>query len=125
MKSHDVAKVLTSLAHILRSGRNVELDELKLETPGQRAANLADVPMALSALVALSQFDKAQWRSVIQTYGLPIEVRDTESRRDVLGRILKHLEQDAESRAKLKQAVKLRRSDVSAELMNALDFLLK
>lgn len=127
MKTHDVAKVLTSLAHFLRSGRNVELDQLtnSFQQGGRPSSSLADIPIALSALVALSQFDKAQWKSVIEEYGLPIAVKDTESRRDVLGKVLKHLEQNSESRAKLKQAAGKSKSDLSPELMNALNFLLK
>jgi hypothetical protein len=81
--------------------------------------------MALSALVSLSQFDKAQWRAVIEEYGFPVEVRAAESTRDVVGKLLKHLEQDADARKKLKQAVERSKSGISPELMNALDFLLK
>ena len=124
MKTHEVAKLLSSLAAVLRAGANVDLDDLKIEKSGQIKPNPSDIPMALSALVALAQIDKSQWRAVIQEYSFPIQVRTTESTRDIVGKILRHLEQDAESRKKLKNAAQ-RKTDVSPELMNALNFLLK
>ena len=124
MKTHDAARMLTTLAQVLRGSPNVDLASLKLERNGRPKPNPSDIPMALSALVALSKFDKAQWRSVIEEYGLPLEVKNTESTRDVVGKILRHLEQDSEARKKLKVAAQ-RRTDVSPELMNALNFLLK
>jgi hypothetical protein len=102
----------------------VELGSLALDRPSRLKPNPDDIPMALSALVALSQFDKAQWRAVIQEYGWPLEVKNTESTRDIVGKILRHLEVDPDARKKLKVAAQ-RKSDVSPELMNALSFLLK
>jgi hypothetical protein len=79
----------------------------------------------LSALVALSKFTKPQWETVIREYRLPIPVLRTESTRDVVGKILRHLEQNPESRRRVRMAAERVRSDISPELMNALDSLLK
>ncbi|MCK6452588.1 MAG: hypothetical protein L6R19_17335 [Alphaproteobacteria bacterium] len=125
MKTHEIAKVLSSLAQVLRKGPDVELSQLlQVDRPLSRP-NPSTIPMALSALTALSQFNKNQWQAIIKEYGFPIEVRVTESTRDVVGKILRHLEQDPEARRKLKQAVQRSKSDVSPELINALTFLLK
>ena len=125
MKTHEISKLLISLAQALKLGPNVELENLKYRPTSRPKPNPSDIPMALSALVALSQFDKTQWRAVIDEYRFPIEVKNTESTRDIVGKILRHLEQDPEARRRLKQAVQRTKSDVNPELMTALNFLLK
>lgn len=125
MKTHEIAKILTALAQALRSGPDVPLEQLSYRQSARPKPNPSDIPMALSALVALSQFDKTQWRAVIEEYKLPIEVRNTESTRDIVGKILRVLEHDADARRRLKQAVQRTKSDVNPELMTALNLLLK
>jgi hypothetical protein len=126
MKTHEVAQILISLARALRRGPNVSLEGLaNLETLRGGNPKAPDLPVALSALVALSKFSKSQWEAVIKEYRLPISVRPTESTRDIVGKILRHLEQDAEARRRLRTAAQRSRSDISPELMNALDFILK
>ncbi|MET4608523.1 hypothetical protein ABIB90_008029 [Bradyrhizobium sp. JR4.1] len=125
MKTHEIAKILTNLAEALRLAPNVELENLVLRPPSRPKPSAADVPMALGALVALSQFDKAQWRAVIEEYKFPLEVKNTESTRDIVGKILRHLEQDPEARRKLRHAVQRTKSEVNPELMSALNALLK
>ncbi|MCK1304628.1 hypothetical protein [Bradyrhizobium sp. 45] len=128
MKTHEISKTLVALAKALQQAPNVNLEQLTFNQPQpspRKKPNPSDIPMALSALVALSQFDKAQWRAVIEEYKFPIEVRNTESTRDIVGKILRHLEQDSDARRKLKQAVQRTKSDINPELMTALNFLLK
>jgi hypothetical protein len=123
--THDAARILSSLAQALRKWPNVPLDGL-FNLPSLRAnSKSSDLPIALSALVAVSSFKKPQWEAVIKEYRLPIIVRPAESTRDVLGKIVQHLAQDPESRKRVKQAAQRSRPDISPELMNALDFLLK
>jgi hypothetical protein len=123
MKTHDAAHVLSSLATALRKGRNVPLDNLA--TLGTIRGNPKELPAALSALLGLSKFSKAQWEAIIKEYRLPIRVSPTASTRDIVWRILRHLEQDADSRRRVRMAAERARSDISPELMNALDSLLK
>jgi hypothetical protein len=125
MKTHEIAKILFTLADALRSGPNVNLSLLVEANQARRKPSASTIPMALSALTALSQFSKDQWRAIIEEYRFPIEVRQAESTRDVVGKILRHLEKDPEARRKLKQGVRRSKSDVSPELMNALNQLLK
>jgi hypothetical protein len=125
MKTHEVARVLSLLAQTLRKGPNVTLEGLANLSTLSGKPKTSELPVALSALVALSKFSKPQWEAVIKEYKLPIQVRPTESTRDVVGKILRHLEQDAESRRRLRTAAQKARPDISPELMNALDFLLK
>ena len=125
MKTHDLAKTLSTVVQILRNSRNVELEDLVLGNQVRAVSSITDIPVALSALVALSKFDKMQWRAIIKEYNLPLEVKSTESGRDVVGKILRHLEQNPESRLKIQSAVHKDKPDVSLELMNALNYLLK
>jgi hypothetical protein len=125
MKTHEVAKTLSLLAQALRNGPNVPLEQLGRSGSLRTKPDPSSIPMALSALVALSQFDKAQWRAMVKEYGFPIEVRTTESTRDIVGKILRHLEQDEDARRRLRSAAQRSKSDISPELMNALNFLLK
>jgi hypothetical protein len=124
MKTHEVAKALVALANFLRSAPNVELNSLQIDARARSRQDTSDIPIALGALVALSSFDKAQWRAVISEYNLPVEVKATESTRDIVGKILRQLHRDPESRRKLKVAAQ-QRPGVSPELIKALDFLLK
>jgi hypothetical protein len=127
MKSHELSRALSALAHALRRGPDVPVEGLAnlLTLRGSTAPKESDIPMALSALTALSRFKKSQWESVIKEYKLPIQVRVTESTRDIVGKILRHLEKDADSRRRVRMAVQRSKSDISPELMNALDSLLK
>lgn len=125
MKTHDIAKMLTALAQVLRSGPNQTLDELASTGLKRPEPNPESIPMALSTLVALSDFDKSQWLKLIQEYNFPIEVRPRDASRDILGKILKHLEQNPESRSKISNAAQKKRDDTSPELVKALQFLLK
>lgn len=123
MKTHDVAKILSTLATALRSAPNQTLEELA-STPSKKKPDAESIPIALSTLIALSDFDKGQWLNLIQEYGLPIEVRPRDASRDILGKILKHLEQNPDARKKLVQSTNKDRSETSPELLRALQFLL-
>lgn len=127
MKTHEVAATLQALAKALKRAPDIDLEDIgrSLVATARHRPDTSDIPFALSALVALSKFDKAQWRTIIEEFKLPIEVRHTESTRDVVGKILRVLERDAEARRRLQMSVKKSRPDISPELMNALNFLLK
>ena len=70
--------MLASLARALRKGPNVPIEGLanRANPPGNAIAS--ELPVALSALVALSKFNKSQWEAVIKEYRLPIQVRPAE-----------------------------------------------
>jgi hypothetical protein len=125
MKTHDIAKILSSLANALRNAPNQTLDELASTPTRKPQPDVQSIPIALSTLIALSDFDKNQWLFLIKEYNFPIEVRPRDASRDVLGKILKHLEQNPEARSKLVQSSNKERSETSPELLRALQFLLK
>lgn len=125
MRTHEIARILSSLAAALRQGPNVPLDKLREPQRGRGSARTSDLPAALSTLVALSKFNKSQWQAVIKEYRLPISVPPVSSTRDIVWKILRHLEQDVAARRRVRMAAERTRSDISPELMNALDSLLK
>ncbi|MES0098637.1 hypothetical protein [Mesorhizobium sp. M0019] len=125
MKTHDIAKILNTLAQALRKAPNQTLDELSEPKPARAPVDAKDVPMALSTLLALSEFDKSQWQQFITDFRLPIEVRPRDASRDILGKILTYLEKNPAARKSMSNAARHSPSDTSPELMRALQFLLK
>jgi hypothetical protein len=125
MKTHEIARTLSLLAQALKEAPDQTLNEL-VSGNARPKPNPASIPTALSTLVALSDFDKKQWQSFIIEYGMPIQVRPRDASRDIIGKILKYLEQSPEARRRVQNAVTQRpRSDISPELMSALQLLLK
>lgn len=124
MKTHEVAKVLTSLANVLKAAPNQELEGFGRGKPDKKLKD-SEVPLALSTLLALSELDKSQWLNVINEFRFPIEIRPRDASRDILGKILAHLAQNPDARRRLSLAAQGGRSETSPELMQALSFLLK
>jgi hypothetical protein len=124
MKSHDLARALNTLSSLLRSMPDQDLEDLRFNSR-QAKLDPSSIPMALSTLVALARFDKAQWLQIIRQYNFPIEIRPRDASRDILGKLLNHLEQNPESRKRLSIDAQKARSDTSPELMKALQLLLK
>lgn len=125
MKTHDVANALTLLATILRRGPNEDLEDFSTAKIRRQRPDTANIPVALSTLVALSTVDKHQWQAVIAEYGFPIEIRPRDASRDILGKLLNYLEENPDARKRLRTTAPTSRSDISPELMTALQHLLK
>jgi hypothetical protein len=125
MKTHEVAKVLSELANTLRRMPNQPIEELgfgHLRT----SVDQASVPVALRTLVALSSIDKAQWLELIKEHNFPIQHRPRDASRDIMGKLLRYLEQNRDARERLSQTVTKSRSETttSPELLRAFRVLL-
>ena len=59
--------------------------------PRQRSASLA---LNLATLAALSRIDKHEWIDFIEQHRFPIEIRPRDAARDILGKLLKFLEEE-------------------------------
>lgn len=126
MKTHDLAKALETLARMLRGAPNVPLDEMNsLGSMFRKKPEPSEIPLALSTLVSLADIEKAQWQEFIRANGFPIEIRARDASRDVVGKLLRYLEQSPEARKKITNVAERSRSQTSPELQKALDFLLK
>jgi len=126
MRTYELATALNTLAKLLRKGPNVELSKLTLgdiEKPS--SSERPDIPTALNVLAALSGFRKNEWVAIITEYKLSVEVKTTDSTRDLLGRILNHLRENPQEVQKLRELSNKRSSNVSPELQEALSILLK
>lgn len=125
MKSHTLAKALKQLSTILLDGPNVELRDLRLNglnaMPDIQPEKMA---VSLDVLVSLARIDKQRWRELIKEHGFPIQIRSRDSSRDILGRVLKHLDSDPEALRRLKQRSGSR-VDPAPELLNAFATLLR
>jgi hypothetical protein len=129
MKTHDIASALMSLARLLKAGQNVELKDWtgpsrpRTSEPIDQAM-AADAGLALNILVGLSRYNKGQWRSLIEAWGLPVEVRQSDSVRDLLGRLLNYLEEHPDVAQRIKNDAAKTSTKASPELMKIFSILL-
>ncbi|HDZ8841762.1 hypothetical protein [Aeromonas dhakensis] len=130
MKSHDFAKQLTMMAKILKNGPNVELHELNMHDfkydsyYSPKTVEQNDIPKALSMLVGLNEVSKSQWIDFISDYELPIDIRQRDATRDIIGKLLNYLSQNREARERLSGRKNKRVSNSSSDLADALSILL-
>lgn len=124
MKTHELAKGLEQLAEFLRSQRNIELRQLSAAANRQKELGTSDIAVNLSTLAALSRIDKQQWLKFIYEYGLPIDVRPRDASRDLIGKVLRYLDENKSAQKKLLSKSRRGEQQVSPELMKALDVLL-
>lgn len=125
MKSHDLAKALSHFAQLLRKLPSTDLDDLIVSARYAPPPDPDTVPIALSTLVSLSRFDKNQWLQLIKEYNFPVEIRPRDASRDILGKILKHLEESPEARNRLVNRATKSKPESSPELLRALETLLR
>lgn len=124
MKTHEIAKMLRTLATLLEQSSNVPIEEAAITTASNKL-NSSQMAVSLSTLVELSRVDKRQWLAFINDLGFPIEIRPRDASRDILGKLLNYLETNQTAREKLKTKAASKGSEASPELMKALSSLLK
>lgn len=132
MKTHELAEALKLFATMLKRGPNIDVEDLAFsdrfntDAPSSRKRSKKDdLPVALSALLSLSRIDKREWVELITDLGLGLEITPRDSSRDVVGKVLRLLEKDANARNLLATRVQSRQAQASPELMNALSSLLR
>jgi hypothetical protein len=119
MKTHDAAQILKRLARMLQAAPNMDLGAAKVI-----GADVSDgeIAVGLTTLVELARIDKQQWLSFIRQHEFPIKTRPADASRDVLGKLLKYLDQNPDEMKRLKDTAN--RTSSSPELLRALDALL-
>jgi hypothetical protein len=126
VKTHDLARALETLARGLRAAPNMPIEDVSFPFGHpRRRPEPSEIPMALSTLVALADIEKSQWIDFIRANGFPIDIRPRDASRDVVGKLLRYLEQTPEARKRITNVAERTRSQTSPELQKALDFLLK
>lgn len=104
----DIVCALTDLAAILQRGPNAEIEHL---LGGKRSG---DVTASLKSLVALSKYDKQRWLTLIDEFGLPIELNVKASSRDIVGKVLVYLDAHPEA-LQIPKKTKQRRDSATLE----------
>jgi hypothetical protein len=124
--THELADALERLAHILKRGPQIELDQWSREIGRQpQARSNAHIAVNLATLAALSRIDKRQWAALIRENGFPVEVRPRDASRDILGKLLRFLEEHPDAIEHLRARAQSRPAEASPELMKALSILLR
>lgn len=122
MKTHELAATLIKVAKALNSMPNIDVSDFNqafIRKPKQSAAG---IEVNIATLASLSRIDKRQWLDLIVSNRFPIDIRPRDASRDILGKLLKFLEETPEAVQHLKRP---RNVSASPELMRALDVLLK
>lgn len=125
MKAHTGAKVLNELARILREAPNADISELRLEIYRRRSELTKDeIALNITTLLGLSKVSKRTWADFIRENAWPIDVKDRDSSRNLIGRILRYLDEHPEAQERLKKHTAARAGRASSELQSALSSLL-
>jgi len=111
----NILKALAEVAGVLQRGPNAELEHLFGVKKG------GDVAASLKSLVALSKYDKKRWLTLIDEFGLPIELNIKASSRDIVGKVLAYLDAHPEA---LQIPKKARQKPESATLEDTLNKLI-
>jgi hypothetical protein len=130
MKSHDFAKQLIFMVKALKSGPNVEMDEMEVSSfyrlkSSKLEVNNDEIPQALNMLVGLNQVKKQQWIDLISDFDFEIDIRPRDANRDIVGKLLNYLTDNPDERDRLVGKKGKRPVTASSELADALTMLLK
>jgi len=130
MKTHEFAKVLMTMAKVLRNGPDVEVEDLQIPTFNRLPSDSAnvrreDIPHALNILVGLNNVPKQEWIALIEAFDFDVEIRPRDANRDIYGKLLKYLSDYPQERQRLIGRKEKQPAGVSNELADALTLLLK
>lgn len=124
MKAHQVAKALRLLAAALESAPNDELTEDFLRQQSLVSVDNSTLALSLSTLTNLARIDKKQWLMFVTENNIPLQWRERDASRDIMGKVLAYLEKNPEAQERLKQSFRRRSAQTSPELMRAFAVLL-
>lgn len=122
MKTHDLSKALQQLSKILRAMPNQDMSDLGSSLSSEKQPQ--NVGISLSALAALSKYNKLDWERVVRDFELPIDIRPRDASRDVMGKIITYLAENDAERERVARKSNGPHSEAPSELSNALKFLL-
>jgi len=124
MKTHSLAKALRTFADILEAAPNTDISKFDLSSKKVKHVKTAEVTVNLRTLFSLSKISKKGWTELINDCDFPIDVDTKDSSRNIIGKLLNHLDANPEAVAMLKN--RLDKSDEKpSSLLQALDVLLE
>jgi hypothetical protein len=128
MKTHEFADALMLFARMLKAGRNVEINDwIESGSPVAAAGSdsaSAEVGLSLAVMGSLSRYTKAQWRALLTDWRLPVEIRPSDSVRDLIGRVLGYLADHPDAIRRVRAESAKKSTKVSPQLQRALAILL-
>lgn len=126
MKTHEFADALEHLIRILRQAPNADMSSLgERLRPTTGSETNRRIAVNLSTLSALSRLDRGQWAAFVEDYSMPLQIRPRDASRDILGKVLRYLDENPSARQRLKDQAAGKEAPASPELMKALSLLLK
>jgi len=137
MKTHELAKALTQLSRVLKAGPNIEFEELtNLSTylsskkPPQSTRSksvepdLSEKGAGLLLLTKMANNNKKDLVELANDLQIPLEVRPADAVRDVLGKMLKHINENPEVQKRLSTVDAKNSPAANSTLARALSILM-
>lgn len=143
MKTHDLAKALNHLSRVLRAGPNVDFEDLTnlstyLSTPRSQpqsrestgrpqspGRDIDDRGTGLALLAQMASYNKQELLELAENLGIVIEVRKADAVRDILGKILKSIQDSPSVRDRLAAGGAGAEPEKASSLARALAILMK
>lgn len=116
MKAYELAKALNSLSRILRAGPNVEVEDignLSVHSSAPRPivrkkiseeTTVSEKGTALALLAEMATYNKTELLELASELGIPMQVRPADAVRDVLGKMLRHIQENPNFKSRLVHA---------------------
>ena len=117
MKAYDLAKSLMHLSRVLRAGPNIEVDDignLSVHTSKPRQTKPKQVRedntsksekgTALALLAEMASYSKSELIDLAFQLNIPLQVRPADAVRDILGKILRYIQENPDFRNRLAHA---------------------
>jgi hypothetical protein len=114
MKTHELSKALSHLSRVLRAGPNVDFEELtNLSTylsnprpprPARETSDrrdMAEKGTGLALLAEMASYNKQELLDLVDYLGIPVEVRKADAVRDILGKMLKYIQENPDFRDRI------------------------
>lgn len=137
MKTHELAKALTQMSRVLKAGPNIEFEELtnlstylSAKKPARSAprkavdASITDQGAGLALLAQMANYKKQDLIGLAEALDIPLEIRPADAVRDVLGKILKYINDNPEVKERLGQTDTHRMPEATSSLTQALSLLM-
>lgn len=137
MKTHELAKALTQLSRVLKAGPNIEFEELtnlstylsakksvRPTTKKTIEASTSEQGAGLALLAQMANYKKQDLLALAEALDIPLEIRPADAVRDVLGKILKYINENPEVKERLGNGNDRQIPESTSSLAQALSILM-
>lgn len=137
MKTHELARALNHLSRVLRAGPNIDFEDLtnlttyitssrpQRQSRDAEKRDMADKGTGLALLAQMASYNKQELLDLAEYFGIPVEVRKADAVRDILGKILRHIQENPVIRDRLTNDVAEAEPEKTSALARALAILMK